>query len=39
MDVIKDFNKYATGHLGITSLDLHRFTSVTNNSYISPTII
>ena len=38
MDVIKDFNKYAMGHLGITSLDLHRFTSATN-SYISPTII
>jgi ATP-dependent Clp protease, protease subunit len=38
MDLIKDFNKYATHHLGISSLDLHRFTSVTN-SYISPTII
>ena len=38
MDLIKDFNRFATGHLGISSLDLHRFTSVTN-SYISPTII
>jgi ATP-dependent Clp protease protease subunit len=38
MDLIKDFNKYATRHLGISSLDLHRFTSV-SNSYISPTII
>ncbi len=39
MDLIKDFNKYATRHLGISSLDMHRFASVTNNSYISPTII
>jgi ATP-dependent Clp protease protease subunit len=38
MDLIKDFNKFATGHLGISSLNLHRFTSV-SNSYISPTII
>src|SRR5512145_2034528 len=38
MDLIRDFNKYATGHLGISSLNLHRFTSVAN-SYISPTII
>jgi ATP-dependent Clp protease, protease subunit len=38
MDLIRDFNKFATGHMGISSLDLHRFTSVTN-SYISPTII
>jgi ATP-dependent Clp protease protease subunit len=38
MDLIRDFNKFATGHLGISSLDLHRFASVTN-SYISPTII
>jgi len=38
MDLISDFKKYATGHMGISSLDLHRFTSVTN-SYISPTII
>jgi ATP-dependent Clp protease, protease subunit len=39
MDLIKDFNKYATRHLGISSLDMHRFSSVVNNSYISPTII
>lgn len=38
MDQIRDFNKFATGHLGISSLDLHRFASV-SNSYISPTII
>jgi ATP-dependent Clp protease, protease subunit len=38
MDLIKDFNKFAAGHLGISSLNLHRFTSV-SNSYISPTII
>jgi ATP-dependent Clp protease, protease subunit len=38
MNLIRDFNKFATGHLGISSLDLHRFSSVTN-SYISPTII
>jgi ATP-dependent Clp protease protease subunit len=38
MDLIKDFNKYATHHLGISSLDMHRFASITN-SYISPTII
>jgi ATP-dependent Clp protease, protease subunit len=39
MELIKDFNKYATRHLGISSLDMHRFASVINNSYISPTII
>jgi len=39
MDLIKDFNKYATHHLGISSLDMHRFASVVSNSYISPTII
>jgi len=38
MDLIKDFNKYATGHLGISSLSLHRFSSMAT-SYISPTII
>ncbi len=38
MDLIRDFNKFATGHMGISSLNLHRVTSVTN-SYISPTII
>ena len=39
MDLIKDFNKFATGYAGISSLNLHRFTSIVNNSYISPTII
>lgn len=34
----KDFKKYATKHLGINSLVLDQYTSVTN-SYISPTII
>ncbi|PLX03752.1 MAG: ATP-dependent Clp protease proteolytic subunit [Marinilabiliales bacterium] len=36
--MIDDFNKYATKHRGISSLSLHRYTSVYNN-YISPTII
>ncbi len=34
----KDFHKYATKHLGINSLVLDKYTSITNN-YISPTII
>jgi ATP-dependent Clp protease protease subunit len=33
-----EFKKYATKHLGISSMQLHRFQTVTN-SYISPTII
>ncbi|MCF8227093.1 MAG: ATP-dependent Clp endopeptidase proteolytic subunit ClpP [Bacteroidales bacterium] len=33
-----DFTKYATGHRGISSMTMHRFTSA-YNSYISPTII
>jgi ATP-dependent Clp protease protease subunit len=33
-----DFKKYATKHLGISSLTLDKYTSVYNN-YISPTII
>ena len=33
-----EFNKYATKHLGISSMTMHRYTSVLN-SYISPTII
>ncbi|HEC42411.1 MAG TPA: ATP-dependent Clp endopeptidase proteolytic subunit ClpP [Bacteroides sp.] len=33
-----EFNKYATRHLGISSISLHRYTSVWGN-YISPTII
>jgi ATP-dependent Clp protease protease subunit len=39
MSHFDDFKKYATGHMGISSLKLHRYTSVQNNSYISPTII
>ena len=34
----KDFRKYATKHLGINSLVLDKYTSI-SNSYISPTII
>ncbi|MBS2096643.1 ATP-dependent Clp endopeptidase proteolytic subunit ClpP [Carboxylicivirga linearis] len=34
----KDFRKYATKHLGINSLALDKYTSI-SNSYISPTII
>ena len=33
-----EFNKYATRHLGINSLTLHKYTSTVSN-YISPTII
>ena len=33
-----EFEKYATGHLGISSLALHRFNSI-NAGYINPTII
>ncbi len=35
----KDFQKYARDRFGISSLDLHRFGTIYNNSYISPTII
>ncbi len=34
----QEFQKYATKHLGISSLDLHRFGKISDN-YISPTII
>jgi ATP-dependent Clp protease, protease subunit len=34
----EDFNKYATKHLGVSSLSLHKFQSIYAN-YISPTII
>jgi ATP-dependent Clp protease, protease subunit len=35
-----EFRKYASGHLGFSSLSLDRYVAaVTNNSYISPTII
>lgn len=33
-----DFTKYATRHLGVNSMSLHKYTSVYGN-YISPTII
>ena len=33
-----EFEKYARGHMGISSLKLHNFQSITNE-YISPTII
>jgi len=38
MSDINDFKKYARDRFGISSLNLHRFTSA-YNSYISPTII
>ncbi len=38
MNTKDEFKKYATGHLGISSLNLDRYQSV-YNSYISPTII
>lgn len=34
-----EFEKYAMGHKGISSLKLHNFNSVINDAYISPTII
>jgi ATP-dependent Clp protease protease subunit len=37
--ILDDFGKYANSKRGISSLNLHRYTSVYNNSYISPTII
>lgn len=33
-----EFEKYATGHMGISSLKLHNYNSITS-SYINPTII
>jgi len=38
MKTNEEFKKYATGHMGISSLTLDRYTAVQNN-YISPTII
>jgi len=38
MSTLEDFNKYATKHMGISSMNLHRFNSIATN-YISPTII
>ena len=38
MDINKEFEKFAHGKQGISSLTMHRFNSIYNN-YISPTII
>ena len=38
MDRNDEFRKYARGHMGISSLNLHRYQSMYSN-YISPTII
>ncbi|MDO5496699.1 MAG: ATP-dependent Clp protease proteolytic subunit, partial [Alistipes sp.] len=35
---MKEFEKFARGHCGISSLKLHNFHSI-QSSYISPTII
>lgn len=34
-----DFRNYATKHLGMNSLSLDKYTSITNSSYISPSIL
>jgi len=34
-----EFNKYATKHAGISSLNLHRYSNAVTSNYISPTII
>ncbi len=36
---INEFNKYATKHKGISSLNLHKYYKAIQSSYISPTII
>jgi len=38
MNIGEEFKKYATKHLGISSMNMHQFESM-HNSYISPTII
>jgi ATP-dependent Clp protease, protease subunit len=38
MNVIDDFGKFAQSKRGVSSLSLHKYTSI-HNSYISPTII
>jgi len=38
MDYKKEFDKYATKHMGLSSMTLHKYQSAYNN-YISPTII
>ena len=39
MNSSKEFRKFATGHMGISSQALDRYSSVYGNNYISPTII
>lgn len=39
MNKNNDFRKYATKHLGMNGLALDQFAAVTNNSYISPSIL
>lgn len=39
MNKNNDFRKYATKHLGMNGLALDQFATVTNNSYISPSIL
>jgi ATP-dependent Clp protease, protease subunit len=39
MDQRKEFSKYATGHMGISSISLDKYVSSVYGSYISPTII
>lgn len=39
MDIKKEFEKFARGSRGISSLSMHRFESIYNQGYISPTII
>jgi ATP-dependent Clp protease protease subunit len=39
MNIKDDFGKYARSERGISSLNLHRYSSIVDNSYISPTII
>lgn len=39
MDQKKEFNKYATGHMGISSISLDKYISSAYANYISPTII
>ncbi|HLP74601.1 MAG TPA: ATP-dependent Clp endopeptidase proteolytic subunit ClpP [Bacteroidales bacterium] len=39
MNIRDDFGKYARSERGISSLNLHRYSSIVDNSYISPTII
>jgi ATP-dependent Clp protease, protease subunit len=39
MKTSEEFRKYAIKHKGISSITLDKYTSIYNNSYISPTII